>query len=384
MKRAHVICLLIIALVVTSGCVKPREKGSRINRDRGVEKPVKTTITTTTIKTPTTTMIKPSNVTTTTSHSIPPKTIPSSDPCNIKPTYSNVEYGVHNDDLRDYDPTKDRNVLDLWTSKSKKPTPLLVFIHGGGFQYGSKEDIREQCYNREGTSLIKLFLDSGFSVASINYRLMNDENSDWRYTPRWYAKEKTPAPMLDAAKAIGYLKKHAKEYNINKNRVSVMGTSAGGCISFWLGFHDDIMVDGFSTKPECIGPWKGQSTFDPHVLSEIHPGMARHKNILAFYGIERRDVESALSDERYDILFKEASPATHISPDDVPVFMYYNQPLYGSDGMIRGAHNPVFGVYAEEFLKNASITYELHYPSHEGLSPYEAALKTKDFFLKNC
>jgi len=30
------------------------------------------------------------------------------------------------------------NVLDLWQAKSEKPSPVLLFIHGGGFRQGSK------------------------------------------------------------------------------------------------------------------------------------------------------------------------------------------------------------------------------------------------------
>src|SRR5262245_57117749 len=46
------------------------------------------------------------------------------------PDLANVKYGPH-----------ERNVLDLWKAKSDKPTPLVVFIHGGGFRGGSKEAI---------------------------------------------------------------------------------------------------------------------------------------------------------------------------------------------------------------------------------------------------
>ena len=44
-----------------------------------------------------------------------------------KPTLENVAYGQH-----------ERNVLDLWLARSDRPTPLLIFMHGGGFRQGDK------------------------------------------------------------------------------------------------------------------------------------------------------------------------------------------------------------------------------------------------------
>src|SRR4051812_16495109 len=67
------------------------------------------------------------------------------------PDLTNVSYGPH-----------ERNVMDVWKAKSDRPTPLLVFIHGGGFRGGSKEAV--QAYLLTGC------LASGISVVSINYR----------------------------------------------------------------------------------------------------------------------------------------------------------------------------------------------------------------------
>ncbi|MEY4385582.1 MAG: hypothetical protein RLY20_865, partial [Verrucomicrobiota bacterium] len=47
-----------------------------------------------------------------------------------KPTFAEVRYGPH-----------ERNVLDFWKADSDKPTPLVFFIHGGGWTSGSKERI---------------------------------------------------------------------------------------------------------------------------------------------------------------------------------------------------------------------------------------------------
>ena len=64
------------------------------------------------------------------------------------PDIANEHYGPH-----------ERNVLDLWKAKSDKPTPLVVYIHGGGFRAGSKETI--------SPALLTL-LDKGISVINSN------------------------------------------------------------------------------------------------------------------------------------------------------------------------------------------------------------------------
>src|SRR3954453_14969504 len=62
-----------------------------------------------------------------------------------------------------YGSDKKFNVIDLWKAKSDKPTPLVIFIHGGGFGGGNKDVIRTQLPLDE-------FLQAGVSCASLDYR----------------------------------------------------------------------------------------------------------------------------------------------------------------------------------------------------------------------
>ncbi len=67
------------------------------------------------------------------------------------PTVAKLPYGTH-----------ERQVLDFWQAPSKKPTPLVLFIHGGGWQGGDKNGLSGPA--------IRQLLDAGISVAAINYR----------------------------------------------------------------------------------------------------------------------------------------------------------------------------------------------------------------------
>jgi acetyl esterase/lipase len=59
----------------------------------------------------------------------------------VKPTLANVAYGKH-----------ERQVLDFYQAKSEKPTPVVFYIHGGGWINGDKAGFRAAPYLAEGSS----------------------------------------------------------------------------------------------------------------------------------------------------------------------------------------------------------------------------------------
>jgi acetyl esterase/lipase len=125
----------------------------------------------------------------------------------IKPTHADVAYGPH-----------ERSKIDLYLAESTTPTPLVVYIHGGGFQANSKESVSAQ--------LLKACLDSGISVAATNYRL----SPEYQF----------PTHYMDSARAIQFLRSKAKEYNLDPKRVAATGASAGGATSLWIAFHKAV------------------------------------------------------------------------------------------------------------------------------------------------
>jgi acetyl esterase/lipase len=134
-------------------------------------------------------------------------TVKSARPQKTVPTYADISYGPSN-----------ANKLDFWQVKSRKPAPLLVFIHGGGFRGGSKNSIPSE--------LLTKCLEAGIACASIDYRLSGEAVY--------------PAQMHDSARAIQFIRSKAAEWNIDLKRLAAGGGSAGSGISQWLGFHDNL------------------------------------------------------------------------------------------------------------------------------------------------
>jgi acetyl esterase/lipase len=97
-----------------------------------------------------------------------------------------VPYGTH-----------PRQVLDFYQAKSDKPTPLVFYIHGGGWQGGDKKTNPQA------------FLDKGISVVAINYRYIKNAVEDKVEPP-------VKAPLEDAARALQFVRSKAAEWNIDK------------------------------------------------------------------------------------------------------------------------------------------------------------------------
>ncbi|HET6572846.1 MAG TPA: alpha/beta hydrolase [Fimbriiglobus sp.] len=243
-------------------------------------------------------------------------------------------------DVRDarYGPYE-RNVLDLWKAKSEKPTPLVVFIHGGGFRAGDKSNL--------APGLLRQCLGAGISVAAINYRLSHQASF--------------PAPMHDGGRAVQFLRSKAKEWNLDPNRVAATGGSAGAGISLWLAFHDDLAdpkgdpIARQSTRLTCAAVQGAQSSYDPRWIKKTIGGRAHeHPALMPFYGLKADELDSPKAHK----LYEAASPINYLTRDDPPVFLYYSEPkgpLPADAKPGQGIHHPNFGIALKEKMDPLGI-----------------------------
>jgi acetyl esterase/lipase len=150
--------------------------------------------------------------------------------------------------------------LDLYAPKQATAVPLIVWIHGGAFLFGSKEGFPQEPVP------LHLLLE-GYAVASINYRLSPEAVF--------------PAQLEDCKAAIRYLRAHADEFGLDPNRIGVWGASAGGHLAAFLGTTGEVRdFDagenlGHSSRVRAVCDFYGPTDFlqmDAHRLpdGQIH------------------------------------------------------------------------------------------------------------------
>jgi len=275
-------------------------------------------------------------------------------PERLAPTVADFAYGTDSP----------RQKFDFWQAKSDKPTPVVLLIHGGGWKGGDKSGY--------GTSAIQPYLDQGISVASLNYRYIEQA-----------MEQKVEPPvkgcLLDAARALQTIRSKAKEWNIDPKRVGATGSSAGACTSLWLALHDDLAdpksadpIARQSSRLTCAAVSGAQTSLDPKELREWIPNSIYGGHAFGFAAVGRtREQEfDLLIAEREKVLpwIKEYSPIELVTKDDPPIYLDYpNQKSPPKLGQKEAdpTHSAMYGVKLAEKLEATGLEAVLAYPGHD-------------------
>lgn len=129
----------------------------------------------------------------------------------------------------DREPNDSRSNFSAKRRTLSRGWPLVVWVHGGGWKGGDKKG-----------GPFRALLNSGFAVASINYRLSGEA--------KW------PAQYDDCQSALTFLRKHASEYDIDAKRIGLWGGSAGGHLVLMLGLRQDVGESNVAGVCDWFGP----------------------------------------------------------------------------------------------------------------------------------
>ena len=196
-------------------------------------------------------------------------------------------------------------LMDIAEPRSGQgPFPAVVCIHGGAWAAGAKKDI-------EGYA--RTLAANGFVAANVEYRLA--------------PAHKWPAQIEDCKCAVRYLRAHAKELNIDPDRIFASGFSAGGHLSLMLGLMDPADGlegeggnPGFSSAVQGVANFYGPTDMRVWNLTpkdaspEAEKMVASSKDILVnVWGTADRSAP----------ILAQASPITYVDAQDPPILSFH-------------------------------------------------------------
>ncbi len=249
----------------------------------------------------------------------------------VRPTHADVPYGEHA-----------QQKIDIYLAESDRPTPLVLYIHGGGFRGGSKRGVDP-----------RPLLDAGISLAAVEYRFVQHR--------------RLPAAHDDCRRAIQFLRHHAAKYNFDKSRLGAFGGSAGAQLCMYLAFHDDMAdadsddpIARESTRLSCVATSGGQTSMDFEWWQENVPGYDQpHRDVSAIFDADTPEATAKIVDE--------ISALSLIDKDDPPIFMSYG--MKPDDPVPTGdkasgwkVHHVIFGVKLKEKMDALGVEADLQYP----------------------
>jgi acetyl esterase/lipase len=234
--------------------------------------------------------------------------------------------------------------LDLYLPNN--PANLIVFIHGGGFEGGDKFPIPKLLF----------LLDEGYAVASLNYRLSDEAPF--------------PAAVYDVKSAIRFLRANGDKYNIDTEKIGVIGGSAGGYFVAFLGTTSDIKEFDIGDNLEYSSAV--QAVVDEFGIGNFSSlGEERVNNKIT---VETKFIPCELATCELAI---KASPITYITSNDPPFLILHGE----KDNQIPVAQS----INLNKALQDAGVQSELIIvpnAGHGGKEFDKYNSKIKEFFDK--
>lgn len=199
--------------------------------------------------------------------------------------------------------TNPKQMVDAYLPKkrnSDKPLPVIALIHGGGWVNGDRIGYAAQA--------IQFARTGDYAAVTVGYRLTKE--AQW------------PSQIYDCKAAIRWIRAHAKELNLDADRIAVWGSSAGGHLSSLLGTSGDVKeLEGdlgpntsFSSRVQCVANLCGPEDFTQALMfdKEGQP-IWKDDAVTGLLGgsAQERHAEAVA-----------ASPVTYVSKDDPPFITF--------------------------------------------------------------
>jgi acetyl esterase/lipase len=191
-----------------------------------------------------------------------------------------------------------RHRLDVYRSRLAPPdkAPVIVYIHGGAWVIGDKR--------QQGKPMMYELVARGWVCVAINYRL--SPKATW------------PEHIIDAKRAVAWVKEHIAEYGGDPSFVAVSGGSAGGhlCALLGLSAGDRAFQPGFEERDTAVQacvPFYGvmDLTGSPEGSARFGPGLLK---------MLEKEVMKTRESEHPEV-FRDASPTCRVHAGAPPFFV---------------------------------------------------------------
>ena len=230
--------------------------------------------------------------------------------------------------------------LDLYVPSQRSSNVLLVYVHGGAWSRGSKDDAK-----------VHGLVDRGYALASVDYRLTT--------------KAKFPANVHDIKAAIRFLRANQADLGIDADQIVILGSSAGGHLAELVG-----VSNGVKALEGTVGKNLDQSSDVQGIVSFY--GASNLETILRQstpHGLSVRipALELLLGDvpEKVPDMARLASPVAHVDKNDPPLLL------------IHGDQDPQMPVNQSLELQ---AVYELHGRSVKFINVHGGAHGGSEFY----
>ena len=182
--------------------------------------------------------------------------------------------------------------MDLYLPPSSgKPTPVIINIHGGGWNHGTKEE--------QGG--FTPYFKAGFAVANIEYRLTSQATA--------------PAAIEDTRCALIYLIKNANALHLDPNKIVIMGGSAGGHLALMGGLLQNNHI--FDTNCMGVENINVAAIIDKYGIADVNDWAygpyIKSKSAINWLGTKKEDQN----------FIKSVSPISWVKSTSPPVFIVH-------------------------------------------------------------
>jgi acetyl esterase/lipase len=212
------------------------------------------------------------------------KTINTNEPLRSNVEFiEGIEYGEVGGKLLQLDMYRPANL--------SRKVPARIFIHGGGWRKGKRSDYRHYCMR---------FAQRGYVVCSVSYRLIEEAPF--------------PAAVQDVKCAVRWLRTNAGKYNVDPDKIAVLGGSAGGHLAMMVGYSSDVAEmegkggnEGVSSRVQAVVNFYGPTDLTTEYAR-------KHNTVRGFFAYK--------SYEEIPDQYRLASPMTHVTADDPPALIF--------------------------------------------------------------